>query len=360
MKMLCLTKYTAEGPSSRYRIYQFIPHLAEAGIDVDVQALHGDGYLRGRFRGDRTGAVYLLRRFARRIGALLAARKYDLVFVQKEIFPHVPGIVESLLHRAGVRIVLDLDDAIFLFYEQARSPLKRTLLGRKIPRVMSKCSMILAGNRYLESYARRFNQNVVLFPTVVDTERFTPAPGRAANTRKVVGWMGSPETAGFLEEIVPALESASREVAFTLKIVGADGLRVNGVRVEAKNWSEEEEAADLRTFDVGVMPLPDTDWSRGKCALKLLQYMSAGVPALSSPHGSASDILTDGLNGFIAGSREEWTRRLVAVLRDENLARTVGRNGRSWVEANYSLANYGPKLGRYLRAVVEGKRVQAI
>jgi glycosyltransferase involved in cell wall biosynthesis len=356
--MLCLTKYTTEGPSSRYRIYQFEPFLAEAGIEVDVQPLHDRTYLAGRFRGDRAPAFYLIERIARRIAALFSARKYDLVFIQKEIFPYLPGVVESLLYRAGVKTVLDLDDAIFLFYERASSAMKRRLLSRKIPRVISKCGLVLAGNGYLESYARKFNDNVVLFPTVVDTGRFTPDPGRGAHRTPVVGWIGSPETVRFLDDIVPALESASRRVKFSLSLVGADGVSVNGVTVESKPWSEKDEADDLRRFDVGIMPLPDTEWSRGKCALKLLQYMSTGVPAISSSQGSATEIVADGANGFLADNPEDWTRRLTELLKDEHLRKKIGDNGREWVVNHYSLSNYGPRLGRYLRAVVEGERVQ--
>jgi glycosyltransferase involved in cell wall biosynthesis len=356
--MLCLTKYTAEGPSSRYRVYQFEPYLADAGIEVDVQALHDHAYLAGRFRGKRTSALYLAERFVRRIFALCTVRRYDLVFVQKEIFPYLPGVAESLFHRMGVKMVLDLDDAIFLLYEKAPSALRRRVLGRKIPRVISKCSLVLAGNRYLESYAREFTDNVVLFPTVVDTARFTPGPRGGPTSTPVVGWIGSPETVRFLRDIVPALETVSREAAFSLSVVGADGFSVDGVDVATKPWREEEEADDLRRFDVGVMPLPDDDWSRGKCALKLLQYMSSGVPAISSSLGSAAEIITDGDNGFLADSHDGWIGRLTRLLRDERLRTRIGRSGRNWVETHYNLSIYGPRLGRYLRAVVEGKRVE--
>ncbi len=114
----------------------------------------------------------------------------------------------------------------------------------------------------------------------------------------------------------------------------------------------------MRKFDIGVMPLPDTEWSRGKCALKLLQYMSSGVPAISSSRGSATEIVADGDNGFLADSHDQWVRRLKELLRDQRLRKKIGDNGRDWVVNHYNLSIYGPLLGRYLRAVVEGKRVQ--
>ncbi len=355
MRMLCLTKYTSRGPSSRYRVYQFVPHLEGEGIDVDVQSLHTDGYLCARYNGVRPPFGYLVAQFTKRILKICSATRYDIVFVQKEIFPYLPDFAESLLARAGVRMVLDLDDAVFLFYGQSPSTLKRRLLSTKFPRILKRSDLVLAGNRYLESYAGRYAKNVTLFPTVVDTDRFTPGASRPGGEEPVIGWIGSPETSSFLQEIVPALEQLSRQINFRFSIVGADAIDIRGVSVTAKSWREDEEVEDLRHFDIGVMPLPDTEWSKGKCALKLLQYMSVAIPAVSSPFGSAAEITIDGDNGFLASDRDAWVDKLGVLMKDRTLRRRIGQRGRDWVEQHYNLRRYAPLMAQYLKRLGEGR-----
>ncbi|MCH7549048.1 MAG: glycosyltransferase family 1 protein, partial [Candidatus Krumholzibacteriota bacterium] len=187
MKMLCLTKYTSRGPSSRYRLLQFRPWLERRGIDIDVQALHDDDYLTRRFAGRRPSPAYLAGRLIRRAAALTRARRYDLVFIQKEIFPYAPGFAEWALVHFGTKLVLDIDDAIFLFYR------RRRFLRNKFASVVSRCALVLAGNNYLRETTARYTDRVVLFPTVVDSERFTPTASRH-DGEPVVGWIGSPAT----------------------------------------------------------------------------------------------------------------------------------------------------------------------
>jgi len=349
--MLCLAKYPWKGPSSRYRFYQFRPYLEAAGIHADVHALHDERYLERTFAGARAPAAYLAARTASRLLKLASVKHYHLVFIQKEIFPHAPGLVEALIERMGVPMVLDLDDAIHL-------PYRGTRLAGKIPRVIARSALVLAGNRYLADYAGRYNPNVVLFPTVVDTLRFTPGEESAARGRPVVGWIGSPATSRYLRAVLPALEEAAGAADFELSVVGDAGVTSERLRVRAREWREEDEPADLRAMDVGIMPLSDDEWAEGKCALKLLQYMAAGVASISSPRGGARDIICDGDNGFFAADARAWRDRVAALVSDAALCRRVGDAGRAWVEANYSLARYGPRLAELLQGVVEGREVR--
>jgi glycosyltransferase involved in cell wall biosynthesis len=350
MKMLCLAKYPWKGPSSRYRFYQFQPYLEAAGIRSDVHALHDERYLDLSFAGARPGTAYLAGRVASRLLKLCSVKHYHLVFIQKEVFPHAPGVVEALIERMGVPMVLDLDDAIHL-------PYRGTRLANKIPRVIARATLVLAGNHYLADYARRFNPNVVLFPTVVDTDHFTPSRERAANERPVVGWIGSPATSRYLQGVMPALEQAARRAEFDLAVVGDEGVKGGGVRVHSKPWTAGNEADDLRAMDVGIMPLPDDEWAEGKCALKLLQYMAAGVASVASPRGGARDIVRDGENAFLAEGDAQWSERVGALVAVAELRRRVGAAGRAWVESHYSLARYGPRLAAHLLDVAAGRAV---
>jgi glycosyltransferase involved in cell wall biosynthesis len=345
VRVLFLNKYTAGGPSSRYRVLQFLPFLASRGIDSTVHALHDDGYLAARYAGRRTSPLYLARRMASRLAVLTTSSRHDLVFIQKEMFPHLIDAPEWVLSRAGVRYVVDLDDAIHLMYAGAHG--WRRAMSHKFARVLSHARLVLAGNRYLEEYARQYNEHVLFFPTVVDTDRFTPRVpdgAGAASQAMVVGWMGTPETVKYLDAIIPALDAAAHREAISLLVVGARAPATRGLAAQSKTWSEAGEAADLRAMDAGVMPLADDEWSRGKCALKLIQYMSAGVASVSSPRGSAVEFIRDGDNAFFATEVEEWADRVALLAQSPERRAEMGRRARATVEADYSLRVWGPRF----------------
>lgn len=356
MKMLCLMKYTRPGPSSRYRLYQFRPYLEAAGIEVDVQPLVDDRYLDELFAGRRSRG-YIMGRFVKRFSALMRARRYDLLFVEREIFPYLPALAERLLAMSGLKLVIDIDDAVFLQYSESSSFLKRKLLGNKIDNVLRSSALVLAGNDFLKSYAEKYARNVIQFPTVVDTERFVPLNARPEQKPPVVGWIGNPLTVRWLDVIGPALTRVASQEDFILRLVGSDPIAIDGVNVVGKAWSEMEEVADLRSFDIGIMPLDGSDWCRGKCSLKLLQYMSVGVASVASPTAGAPQIINDGTNGFLAATGEEWEEKLLRLIRSPDLRVTMGQRGREWVEENYNLANYGPRLAEYLNAAAAGEVV---
>jgi glycosyltransferase involved in cell wall biosynthesis len=350
--MLCLTKYTVSGPSSRYRVHQFLPYLEKAGIDVDVQSLHDEGYLGHMFGGERPSTAYLLRRGVRRLLKLMAAPHYDLIFIQKEIFPSLPSVAEWLLGVSGAKLVVDIDDAIFTLYDNKSGIMSRAL-RRKFPSLLGRAALVLAGNDYLKSYAERYADNVVFFPTVVDEQRFVRRRERERSAVPVCGWIGSPATAGYLRPLAPTLQRLAKRERFRLKLIGGGSLDLEGVPVDAKSWSEAEEVDDLDAVDIGLMPLDSSEWSKGKCALKLLQYMSMAIPSVASPTGGAAEIITDGVNGYLAETPDEWHDKLLRLVRDGELRRTMGERARSWIEENYCLRRYGPIMVTRLMAVVQ-------
>lgn len=354
MRVLFLTRYTATGPSSRYRVVQFLPFLDRAGIGWEMHALVDDRYLDARFAGRSAGPGYLAGRALRRAATLLGSARFDVLFVQKELFPWAPPVAERLLAARRVPVILDVDDAIHLPYRG------RPLLDGKIPRAMASASAVLAGNRWLADYARAFNPHTLMFPTVVDAERFTPAAAAVQRAKPVVGWIGSPETARYLSAIHGVLARVNARVPFELRVVGASPQAASGLDIVPRAWSLESEADELRGFDVGIMPLPDDEWARGKCSLKLLQYMSAGLATVSSPRGSVAEIVRDGENGFVARDDGEWETRLTGLLTDAAARARMGGKARAWLLANHSLQNYGPRFVAVLRAVAGGGDVRDV
>jgi glycosyltransferase involved in cell wall biosynthesis len=361
VRVLFLTKYPRVGPSSRYRVFQYIPYLEREGFECAVQCFHAPAYLEAFYGTRRVSPLYHAARVLRRIARLAAASRYDVVFIQKELFPLTPPLFEFAMHRAGVRFVSDIDDAVHLRYAGSPNPLVRGALGGKVPAVLRWSAAVLAGNEYLREYASRHNPATVLVPTVIDVDRYAAPPldaaPRAARTRPVVVWIGSPETACYLAERGALFRRLSAIVPFTLRIIGAPDFTMPGVAVEAVPWREEREVEELRRCDIGVMPLPETPWTKGKCGLKLLQYMAAGLPVVTSPDGGARDIVTHGEQGFIARTDGEWIESLSALLSDASLRERLGSRGRRLVEERFSLRRWAPLLASILRRVAAGEAV---
>jgi len=210
---------------------------------------------------------------------------------------------------------------------------------------------VMAGNPYLADYAKQTNQNVSIVPTTIDTEKYSVLP-RERNPVPVIGWSGSFSTVQHLDSLAGALRRLARTENFRLVVIGTPVYKLDGVDVEALPWRSATEVSDLRQIDIGIMPLPDESWSRGKCGLKALQYMALGIPTVCSPVGVNSEIIQDGVNGFLAGTEDEWVAKLTQLLHDEKLRARLGAAGRATVETKYSAAVQAPRVYEILRSVV--------
>ncbi len=346
MKVLVLSKYDRLAASTRHRFLQYGPYLATHGIDLVVSPLFDDAYLKTRFQSGRAAPSAVARGYLRRLAALLGARRYDAAIVHYELFPYLPGLAEQALSVSRLPYVCDYDDATFHMYDEHRWRWVRRLLGRKLVPIIRGAAAVMAGNAYLAQYARRFNDNVHIVPTVVDMQRYPakvpdgafsataaePATGR----RLTIGWIGSPSTTAYLELIAPALAQLAREGPLRLVATGARPLDMPGIDVEIRPWSEDREVQDLHEADVGIMPMPDEPWARGKCAFKLIQYMAAGLPTVASPVGANAEVVTDE-TGLFASTTEEWIATLRRLRDDPALRQRLGAAGRTRAEARFSL-----------------------
>jgi glycosyltransferase involved in cell wall biosynthesis len=253
----------------------------------------------------------------------------------------------AALRRRNRRLVFDLDDAV-MFRATGRRRQRSFLRAWRLSRMLRRSFLFLAGNSYLASWAPR-RLPVVLRPTPVEPGRFRPRsewPERA----NVVGWIGTAATLPYLRGLLPALrELARRRSDLVLRVVGPEPEGLEGPSVEHVPWTEEGEAGALASLDVGVLPLPDDPWTRGKCAFKALQYMAAGLPVVASPVGMNGEVVADGATGFLATEPGEWVERLDALLDDAGSRETMGRAGRARVEERWSHETLTPPLARTLR-----------
>ncbi len=348
MKILLLTRYGPMGASSRYRSYQFLPYLREQGFEVEPVPLLDDPYLHARYAGTGVSRRNVAKAYARRLARLLGSRRFDLVWLEKEALPWLPSGIEISLLAAGAPYVVDYDDALFHRYDRHPSWAVRALLGRKIDRVMRGAALVIVGNSYLAARAHAAGaKQVAILPTVVDLERYPPAP-LAENKTFTIGWIGTPVTAQMhLETIRDTLEAFCADGGARMVTIGSGNLGWR-IPVEVRAWSATTEVADLRGIDVGIMPLPDSPWERGKCGFKLIQYMACGRPVVGSPVGVNDDLIHPGVNGFKATTPEEWIGALDALRSDRDLRRRMGEAGRGQVERAYCLQVAAPKLAGLL------------
>lgn len=357
-KILLLTRYERLGASSRVRFLQFLRQLEQTGLTFEVQPLLDNAYVQSLYGGPPVSRWSIIRAYLRRLGALVKSRRYDVVWLEKEALPFVPAFVETAL-LAGVPYVVDLDDAWFHRYEAHSSPLVRTLLGGKIDAVMRRAAIVVAGNDYLAARARKAGAGrIEIVPTAIDLARYgDPPTAPAENRAAVVGWIGIPLNAHYLTLIEPALRLEARDGLIKLHVVGAPAPpELAGVPAESFAWSEATEVERIGAFDIGVMPLADTPWERGKCAYKLLQVMAAGKPVIASPVGANCQVVRHGVNGFLAATQEEWADALRALAADPARRARMGAEARRTVADAYAVTTVGPRLASVLAEAVKIRR----
>ncbi len=325
-------------------------------MSIQTQALLDDAYLTRKYAGLPVMAS-ALRCYARRALSRTLRVAPDIWWIEKELWPFVPAAVERTLLRRRP-YVLDLDDAIFHTYDLHPNPRVRRWLGDTIDRLMNGAALVTAGNDYLAARARAAGAPwVEVLPTVIDLERY-PQPRREPSDTAMttVGWIGSPATSHYLQQLAQPLLRLSGERRLRLLVVGAADVQLPGVEVESVPWSATTEAELIARFDIGVMPLSDSPWERGKCGYKLIQYMACGVPVVASPVGVNRSLVSDGVNGFLAADAAGWYEALKRLADDAALRGRLGAAGRLRVESDYCVQVTAPRLARWLHTVATGRK----
>lgn len=352
MKVLLLSRYGRLGASSRLRSYQYLPYLENRGFRITVAPFFKDEYLERFYAGGGKSLLYVLDGYGRRIVSLSGLRAFDLIWIEAEALPWLPAWVETLIGWAGTPYAVDYDDAIFHRYDRHANPAVRKILGDKIDRVMRHSKAVIAGSEYLAERATKAGaKRVELIPTSIDLNRY---PRNPTETDAVftIGWIGSPTTAQYLRNLNDVFSAIAQDHPIRLRVVGAQAahVRLAGFDIEYRDWSEQTEVDEALSFHVGIMPLSDTPWEKGKCGYKLIQYMGCHKPVVASPVGANLKIVEPGINGFLPSTESEWKTALLELLRNPDLRARLGRAGRAIVEREYCTAVNGPKLANVLSA----------
>jgi len=347
MKVLFLTKYGDAGPSSRYRFYNYQPYFEEAGISCCFKPLLSNDYVYSLYKKQKVKALVksLFSVFKRIFFLLFNLKEYDLIIIEKELFPNVPYFVEAYLLKSKL-YALDFDDYVATSYKENK--IKSFFFENKIQNLVAKAKLVTVGNHWY--FEELKGDNLRYLPTVVDLEKYAkPKQYNEVDILTIV-WIGSPSTAKYLQLVASALEKLAEKYTIKLKIIGAN-INIEKVEVELVSWDSTTEAEELLSADIGIMPLTRTMWENGKCGFKLIQYMASGLPVVATSVPANEEIVEDDINGFIVNNDEDWYNKLETLIVNRNLREQFGKSGRDRIENYYSYQVWG---NRYVNIIKNG------
>jgi glycosyltransferase involved in cell wall biosynthesis len=333
VKVTYYSKYSSLGPSSRYRIFQFLELFRNDGIDVTIQPLFDDPY----FRFLRTTpsaalnlqkSLYVASRFENR-RRTLNKTEGDLTVIEQQLFPYLPFLLEKPF--LPTRYLLELDDAIYLTHP------------KKLPKVIENAAGVIVGNQTIGGVVAKYNSNVHLIPTVLNTDLFR-SENKVEKDKITIGWSGLEYNFKYLQKLRQVFLYLVTTFPVEIVILSGSEPKQLDFPFRFEKWDPDKEVSQISQFDIGIMPLEMDEWSRSKCGMKLLQYMSLEVPSVATPAGVNAEIIQDGVNGFTALSEEEWIHRISQMVQDPALRVQVGKAGRNTVIEKYSVKSWFPKL----------------
>jgi len=355
MKILFIVPYATAGASNRYRVEQYLSYLSANGVEYDIRPFVFDKFYKILYRKGFyvKKTFYFIKALISRALDMAKIRDYDIIFIHRDACPCGPAFFEGIIHMLKKPIIYDFDDAIFMQNFSSANRLYRFFkFPSKTKRIIQMSSAVIVANSFLWEYARKFNESVYIIPTPIDTDRFNLDKG--CTPALTIGWIGSPTTSPYLNVVYGALEKLSKKYDFVLKVVGAEkAVSIAGLKVENYEWQLEREVGDFKDIDIGIYPLPDTPWTRGKAAFKAIQYMAVGKPVVASAVGMTKELIQDGLNGFLAYSESEWEEKLSTLIEDSQLRARMGEAGRRVVEDLYSVSVNAPKLLTIIKRVYD-------
>jgi len=278
--------------------------------------------------------------YLRRLTSLKRLRTFDYIFVFRECTPLGPPIIEFILARIlKKKIIYDFDDAIWLRNTSTENGAVRYFKWHsKVKSICTWSYKVSCGNKFLANYAQSFNQNVEIIPTIVDTENIhTIDPQTTRNKKLTIGWTGSFSTLKYLDPLIPIIKELELDYDFNFLVIANKDPQYNCKSFKFLPWKEKTEIDDLKNIDIGLMPLVENDWSKGKCGFKAIQYMSLGIPALVSPVGVNTEIVDHGVNGYICSSKDDWTKYLIKLIENPEIRKNMGPSARVKIENKYSL-----------------------
>ncbi len=326
-------------PSQRFRMEQWFPALREQGIDLHFLPFADERLMQLLYQSNNRAAkvAAMAAAMMRRIGDVITAGRYDAILLHRTACLVGPALLERLLTLSGKPVIFDFDDAIFhLHTAEANRKFGWLKFPGKTATICRLSSHVIVGNAWLADYARQFNTQVTIVPSTVEVERFQPINLYENKEHVVVGWTGSSTSQTYLEAFVPMLRELTSRYDVELRIHSDRQPNLPGVPYVWRKWTAATEAEEIGQFDIGLMPMPDVEWAKGKCAMKALLYMALGVPAVCSAIGANCEVIQHDENGLLVSTNEDWLTNIGRLVQDASLRQRLGMAGRRTVEARYS------------------------
>lgn len=343
MKILFLTQTCESGPSSRYRVYQLLKLLLSKGFHCEVSPGIDEKLYQAIYVKRSLSKTKVLRAiWKRRCEDLNRIKDFDLIFIQKGVFPGLYSGFEKKIARKKP-VIFDFDDALWL--PRPGGNFLRNYFHRKksFDEIIKVSSAVIAGNSFLADYASRYNRNITVIPTSLDFSKYS-----VVLPSSVVGWIGSRSTLPYLKN----LKNVIQKLNLIPRVIGAGPIEDLGFKPDFRPWNLDTELNELRQIGIGISPLLDTAWEQGKCGVKVLQYMACGIPVVASPVGVQKQMIQHGKNGYLAKDENDWIRYLEHLLQDEPLRGDMGKDGRKYVEENYNIQNAAANLSDVFNKVI--------
>ncbi len=343
MKILFLAAHRPNrSPSQRFRFEQYFDFLKENGIKYDFSYLLSAWDDRNFYsKGNYLIKFWIvIKSFLKRWRDTARANKYDIIFIQREAFMLGTTFFERRIAKSRAKMIFDFDDAIWkMDVSKGNEQLKFLKNPNKTAKLIAMSDMVFAGNKYLTDYAKKYNPAVFILPTTIDTTEYKPVERMIKQKPICIGWSGSKTTIKHFESALPFLKEIKNKYGdrVIFKIIGDGSFRSKELDTVGIDWNKEEELKQLQTIDIGIMPLPNDEWSKGKCGLKGLQYMALAIPTIMSPVGVNSEIIQHGKNGFLAATDKKWIQIIEQLLASAELREEIGKEGRKTVIKEFSV-----------------------
>jgi glycosyltransferase involved in cell wall biosynthesis len=334
--VIFFTKYDESGASSRLRIYQYF-----AKNKHNIYPLFDKRYINLLYSNSKLKYPMIVKAYYKRMLWLIKNKNKYLFVIEKELFPWVPWFIEKYF-LGNSNVIIDIDDAIFHKYDKGFTSF---LLKNKYQNIFNFAKYVIVGNEYIREYAVNCGaKNVSIYPTVISPSKYKYLTKRTENSIPIILWIGSPSTQKYLIDVMPFLIEIYKHHDYNFKVIGANIEEyLNHPFVSVIKWSEKTEYDEINNSDIGIMPLPDNPFEKGKCGYKLIQYMSCSLPVIASPVGVNKKIITNGYNGYLCSDKKEWCDALIELLNNKEKRRIMGQNGYEIIKKEYSFEVYKKK-----------------
>ena len=361
LRLLCLLARPIESPGSRFRIFQYLPYFDRADINCTVSSSLNKQEYMYLYNTQRTSVakeiLIFIKSTIKQILQLFKIRLYDAILINKETIIWGGPWIEKYIVQRGIPVIYDFDDAVWLpttgIIDMPKTIKKILKSEKKFDEIIRFATHVVAGNSYLAEHAGVLNKNTCIIPTVVDTDYYMPAEKiKKHNQNIIIGWTGSMSTSPYLKLLNNVWKRLPANCE--LRIIGGM-YEPEGIKIKNIKWQLNTELNEIGLFDIGIMPLIDDEWAKGKCGLKAIEYMAMGIPCVASPVGVNTEIIRDGFNGFLAYDEEEWVKKLSLLIENPDIRQGLGNAGRKTVEEKYSVKAWAPVYARIIKEMVDTK-----